>query len=104
MKHKKSLIALLFVVALTPLLFADEAPIPPRAVQVQIDSRPDMAEVWVDGKFIGSTHLTYRLTPGDHKLELVRPHYTTWSRTLTVADQPTRVAALMQETSDKPCQ
>ena len=107
MKHKKSLVALLFVVALTPLLFAADAPapLPLRTVPVVFDSHPDVAEVWVDGKFIGSTHLSYRLTPGDHKIELVRPRYTTWSRTLTVnADQPTRVAAILLDTNEKPCQ
>jgi len=105
MKHKKTLIALLFVLALTPLLFAADTPPAPRTVPVLIDSHPDIAEVWIDGKFIGSTHLSYRLTPGDHKIELVRPRYATWTRTLTVnADQPTRVAALLQETNDKPCQ
>lgn len=105
MKHKKSLIALLFVFALTPLLFAADAQPASRTVAVVFDSHPDVAEVWVDGKFIGSTHLAYRLTPGDHKIELVRPHFTTWSRTLTVnVDQPTRVAAIMQDTNEKPCQ
>jgi hypothetical protein len=105
MLHKKSLIALLFFLALTPLLFAADAPTTPRTVPVQIDSRPDLAEVWIDGKFIGSTHLSYRLTPGDHKIELVRPRYTAWSRTLTIMpDQPTRLAALLQETNEKPCQ
>ena len=105
MKHKKSLIALLFILALTPLLFAADTPAPTRTVPVLIDSHPDIAEVWIDGKFIGSTHLAYRLTPGDHKIELVRPRYATWTRTLTVMpDLPTRVAALMQETNEKPCQ
>jgi hypothetical protein len=105
MLHKKSLIALLFLLALAPLLFADDAPMTPRTVPVQIDSRPDLAEVWIDGKFIGSTHLSYRLTPGDHKIELVRPRYTAWSRTLTIMpEQPTRLAALLQETNEKPCQ
>ena len=106
MKHKKSLIALLFVLALTPLLFAADAPpTATRTVPVAIDSLPDVAEIWIDGKFIGSTHLSYRLTPGDHKIELVRPRFATWTRTLTVnPDQPTRVAALMQETNGRPCQ
>ncbi len=105
MPHKKSLIALLFLFALTPLLFASDAPVTPRTVSVQIDSRPDLAEVWIDGKFIGSTHLSYRLAPGEHKIELVRPRYTTWSRTLTVMPElPTHVAALLQESNEKPCQ
>ncbi len=106
MPHKKSPIIFLFLLALTPLLLAaDTPPLKPRAMPVQIDSRPDFAEVWIDGKFVGSTSLNYRLTPGEHKIELVRMRYATWSRTLTVMpDQPTRVTALMQETTEKPCQ
>ena len=105
MLHKKSLIALLFLLALTPLLFAADTPVKPRLTPVQIDSRPDLAEVWVDGKFVGSTSWNYRLAPGEHKIELVRPRYTTWTRTLTVMpDQPARVAALLEEANAKPCQ
>jgi len=102
MSYKKSLIVLLFL--LTPILLAADSPVKLHSTPVQIDSRPDMAEVWVDGKFVGSTPLNYRLMAGDHKIELVRPRYATWTRTLTVAPEtPTRVAALMQE-NDKPCQ
>jgi hypothetical protein len=101
MLHKKSLFALLLL--LTPLFLAADSPIKVHTTTVQIESRPDMSEVWLDGKFVGSTPLIYRLTPGDHKIEMIRPRYMTWTRTLTVAaDQPTRVAALL-ETNDKPC-
>jgi hypothetical protein len=103
MSYKKSLIALLFL--LTPILLAADSPMKIHPSPVQIDSRPDLAEVWVDGKFVGSTPLNYRLTAGDHKIELVRPRYATWTRTLTVAPEtPTRVAALMEQANEKPCQ
>ena len=102
MLHKKLLLLLLL---LTPILLAADAPNKPRPMTVQIDSRPDLAEVWLDGKFVGSTPLAYRVAPGDHKIELVRPRYASWTRTLTVMpDQPTRVAALLQESNEKPCQ
>ena len=103
MLHKKTLFALLLL--LTPILLAADSPNrPPHTSTVTIDSRPDFSEVWIDGKFVGSAPLNYRLAPGDHKIELVHPRYATWTRTLTVnADQPTRVAGLMQE-NDKPCQ
>ena len=103
--NKKLTIAALFLLALTPLMISADTPLKVHAVPVHIDSRPDLAEVWIDGKFVGSTSLSYRLAPGEHKIELVRPRYASWSRTLTVApDQPTRVAALLQESSEKPCQ
>src|ERR1051325_7921168 len=103
MLHKKSLFALLLL--LTPLFLAADSPVKVHPTRVQIDSRPDMSEVWLDGKFVGSTPLGYRLTPGDHKVELVRPRHATWTRTLTVMPyQPTRVAALLQDSNEKPCQ
>jgi hypothetical protein len=101
MLHKKTLFALLL--SLTPILLAADSSNKAHTSPVIIDSRPDASEVWIDGKFVGSAPLSYRLTPGDHKIELVHPRYTTWTRTLTVAaEQPTRVAALL-ETTDKPC-
>jgi PEGA domain len=103
--NKKLMIAALFLLALTPLMIAADTPLKVHMVPVHIDSRPDLAEVWIDGKFVGSTTLSYRLTPGEHKVELVRPRYATWTRTLTVEpEQPTRVAALLQESGEKPCQ
>jgi hypothetical protein len=105
MSHKRFFAALLVLLALTPLLLAADTPLKARTVPVQIDSRPDLAEIWIDGKFVGSTTLSYRLPPGEHKIELVRMRYVTWTRTLTVVpEQPTRVAAILQESSDKPCQ
>jgi len=106
MLHKKSLLFLVLLLILTPLIIsADTSPKEPYTVSVMIDSRPDLAEVWIDGKFVGSTSLSYRLTPGDHKVELVRPRYATWTRTLTVMPyQSTRVAALLVEGNEKPCQ
>ena len=105
MLHKKILIPLLLLFLLMPLIISADAPPPrPHLSSVVIDSRPDAAEVWIDGKFVGSSTLAYRLAPGDHKIELMRDKYTTWSRTLTVApDQPTRVAALLQQSAEKPC-
>ena len=101
--NKKLMVATLFLLALTPLMIAADTPL--KTVPVHIDSRPDLAEVWIDGKFVGSTTLSYRLAPGEHKIELVRPRYATWTRTLTVVpEQPTRVAALLQESGEKPCQ
>jgi hypothetical protein len=103
--NKKLIFAALLLLALTPLLLAADTPLRTRTVSVVIESRPDMSEVSIDGKFVGSTTLAYRLTPGEHKIEIIHPRYVTWSRTLTVAPElPTRVAALLQESGDKPCQ
>jgi len=106
MLHKKILLPLLLLFILTPLIIsADTPPRPHPSPTVVFESRPDAAEVWIDGKFVGSAPLSYRVAPGNHKLEVSRAKYATWTRTLTVeADQPTHVAALLQEGGEKPCQ
>jgi hypothetical protein len=39
----------------------------------------------VDGKFVGSTPSTIRLSPGDHTVVLEKPGYKTWQRTMAVS-------------------
>jgi hypothetical protein len=90
---------LVLLVLLSTTAFAQTAdPMATRPVNVLIDSRPDIAEIRVDGRFIGTGPLQYRLTPGVHKIELSRPRYATWTRELTVVPGvPTRVVALLGE-------
>jgi len=49
-----------------------------------LKSTPDGAEITVDGKFVGSTPSTVRLTPGDHRIAIEKAGYRTWQRTMTV--------------------
>ena len=44
------------------------APQQPEPSTVVIKSDPEEAEIIIDGKFIGSTPSTLRLTPGDHEI------------------------------------
>ncbi|HYI13214.1 MAG TPA: PEGA domain-containing protein [Thermoanaerobaculia bacterium] len=64
---------------------------------VVIDSRPEHAEIHVNGKFVGTTPLSYALTSGEHRIELKRLGYGGWERALTVSPKtPTRVVAILQ--------
>jgi hypothetical protein len=75
-----------------------------RLIGVHFNSRPDFAEVRVDGVFVGTTPLPYRLTPGVHKIEMARQRYQSWTRELFVsADVPTNVTALLEDRDSKPC-
>lgn len=89
---KKSLVLLLlFALACTSVSNVD-----PVRVAVTIESRPDAGEAYVDGKFIGTTPMVARLTPGEHTIEVRHPERAAWRRELTViADSPTRVTALL---------
>jgi hypothetical protein len=52
---------------------------------VVVQSTPDGADITLDGKFVGSTPSTVRLSPGDHTLVLEKPGYKTWQRTMAVS-------------------
>lgn len=89
---------LLIIVSTLSFLIASSAfAADPAPVRILIDSRPEYAEIWIASKFVGTTPLDYQLVPGDHKIELVRPRYKSWTRELTVSPQmPTKVIALLE--------
>ena len=69
-------------------------------VPVTIDSRPDFAEVYLNGKFIGSAGITPRLAPGEYTIELRRSGFESWKRQLTVLHGgQSRVVALLERQS-----
>jgi hypothetical protein len=104
---RKLLLPALFLLMLTAPLIGEEpaTTAKTRSVPVYIDSRPDFAEVQVDGKFIGTTPLNYRLTPGMHRVTLSRARFTPWTRDLLVTDGvSTRVGGLLEQaTAQNPC-
>ncbi|HSP16705.1 MAG TPA: PEGA domain-containing protein [Thermoanaerobaculia bacterium] len=107
MGNRLRLVALVSILALLliPLAAAAQSEkTEPRLISVQFNSRPEFAEVRVDGVFVGTTPLPYRLSPGVHKIELSRQRYQSWTRELFVsADVPTNVTALLDERESKPC-
>jgi hypothetical protein len=53
--------------------------------EVTIEASIANADVYVDGKFVGSSPLNrYKLTAGDHEIEVRAAGYVSWTRTLTV--------------------
>lgn len=103
MNNKRTLlrtIALVLAVAslLATVAFAGTEPQArePR-VPVQFNSKPEHAELYVDGKFVGTTDVPLRLTAGEHVIEMKRDNYQTWRRELWVTiDNPTRVTGLLK--------
>jgi S1-C subfamily serine protease len=53
-------------------------------ISSQITSEPSGAEIYVDGKYVGSTPSKLNLTPGEHVIRVVRPGYKDWERTVTI--------------------
>lgn len=54
---------------------------------LQIRSTPDGAEIVVDKKYMGGTPSLIRLAPGDHKIQLNKPGFKTWERTVTLTSR-----------------
>ena len=108
MRKSRAMLFMLLIVFALGIVADDEvvrAPreASPRGISVVIDSRPEHAEIRLNGKFIGTTPLSYRLPAGAHEIELVRPQFATWVRELTVTDTPTRVVAVLQSKNAAQC-
>jgi hypothetical protein len=56
----------------------------PELATVTVKSAPDECEITVDGKYVGGTPATVRLTPGDHIVSVTKSGFRTWQRTLTL--------------------
>ena len=50
-----------------------------------LKSEPTGADATVDGKYMGSTPSSVRLSPGDHTILLEKVGYKSWQRTMTVS-------------------
>ncbi len=51
-----------------------------KAGVVLVTSKPEAAEVWVDGTFIGNTPAKLNLAPGKHKAKVSLAGYKDWER------------------------
>ncbi len=56
-----------------------------RPSSVIIKSTPDGAEITVDDKFLGTTPSTVQLTPGEHKIVILKAGFRSWERTMTIS-------------------
>jgi hypothetical protein len=51
---------------------------------LSVDSDPEGAEVWVDGKQVGTTPLQTRIAPGDHEIDVIKQGRRTEHREVTL--------------------
>jgi S1-C subfamily serine protease len=65
-------------------------------VSSQITSEPTGAEIYVDGKLVGSTPSKINLSIGEHTIRIVRPGFKEWQRIIQidVGSEPTFNALL----------
>lgn len=72
--------------AVAAMLPADQpmAVAPDGLSTIVVKSAPEGAEISIDGKFVGSTPSTVRLTPGEHSISIGKSGFKSWQRTMTV--------------------
>jgi len=64
---------------------ADKAVTPPSVhAAVTVTSLPALAEIEVDGKYMGNTRSSLRLAPGTHQVTIKRDGYLPWTKTIEV--------------------
>jgi hypothetical protein len=51
---------------------------------IVVTSNPNGAEITVDGKFMGTTESTLKLSPGEHTVKIGKAGYKEWNRTITL--------------------
>jgi|GEM_PF-554976 len=56
---------------------------------IVIKSTPDGADITVDGKFVGSTPSTLKLSIGEHTITIEKSGFKAWTRTMTVSSAGT---------------
>jgi hypothetical protein len=73
------------VVAAEPAAEIATVPTAAEPSTIVIKSTPDGAEITVDGKFVGSTPSTLKLTIGEHTITIEKSGFKLWTRTMTVS-------------------
>lgn len=77
-------------------------PSSPATATVDFLSKPGDAEVYVDGRFRGTTYVRLSLPAGDYEIEMRLAGFETWTRTLTVvAGDATNVTATLEPAVDE---
>lgn len=53
--------------------------------KINIRSQPEGAEIYINGKFVGSTPSVFNLAPGEHTINIKHTGYKDWERTISAS-------------------
>jgi hypothetical protein len=56
----------------------------PAKVPIQVTSEPEGSEIFIDGRYVGSTPSREMVSEGEHTLKVTRPGFTGWERKVTL--------------------
>lgn len=80
-----------------------EVPVPAAVGEITIEANVPNADVYVNGKFVGSTPLSaYKLVAGEHQIQVSAPGYVPWKRTLSVVGGTSSRVGATLETAQRP--
>jgi len=74
------------------LVEARKTPIQTDTARIEIASSPFGTDIELDGKFIGSTPSSVKVSPGEHTVKLTKIGYSTWERTITTPPGSVRIS------------
>lgn len=55
-----------------------------KSIRTLVELMRREAEITVDDKFLGTTPSTVQLTPGEHKIVVLKAGFRSWERTMTI--------------------
>jgi serine protease Do len=69
----------------TPNYSSVSTPVEPTTkIMAEVKSEPDGAEIYIDGKYFGSTPSRLSLSQGEHTIRISRPGFDTWERRVQI--------------------
>ena len=69
-----------------------QTPIQADTARIEIASSPFETDIELDGKFIGSTPSSVKVSPGEHTVKLTKIGYATWERKITTPPGSVRIS------------
>lgn len=71
-------------------------PVKPKTQMLDVKSRPEGAQIFVDGKLVGKSPKSLALLPGQHAVELRKEGFVTVRNTVIISDRPTSYAPVLK--------
>jgi PEGA domain len=65
--------------------------------QLQITSTPGVADIEIDGSFVGDTPSTVGVAPGQHEISIKKPGFKPWERKIAVSSGQVNVNATLEQ-------
>jgi PEGA domain-containing protein len=69
----------------------------PSVGKISVSSKPEAADIEIDGSFVGNTPSTIELTPGEHEVVIKKSGYQPWQRKMKITGGNINLAAELEK-------